>query len=182
VLVENVPYAILRLDGPRGRVAAGYMVVSPYYAALRRIDSTPQPLPVDHAGRRLWNELKALAHGEKPRPLDCEDAKETFLLVEEFARHLSPVLLSVEPITLAAPTFAAERLERKFSEWVEAERAGAPLCPYECRECDDRLQRTGTFMVADPGADRKLRYSCADHESQEADYVPVSGRWLDRRP
>lgn len=180
VTVQNVPYAIVRLDEARGCVVA-YMLVSPYYAALQPLSGAAEELPVSHAQARLWDELKRLSTGEAPRPLDRRDAEEIVLLVEEFAGQTEPLLLSVEPIGLAAPRFAAERLQTKLAEWIEAERAGAPLCPYACRGCGDRLERTGTFTVTVPDADRKLRYSCPDHESQEADYVPASARWVDLR-
>ena len=178
--MQNVPYAVLRLDESRGLVTA-YLIVSPYYAAVQPLSGVPEELPVAHAQARLWHELERLSTDDSPRSLERGDTEEIFLLVEEVAGQRRPVLLSVAPISLAAPSFAPERLQKKLAEWVDAERAGTPLCPYECRVCGYRLERTGTFAVAVPGADRKVRYSCPDHESQEADYIPSSGRWLDCR-
>lgn len=178
--MQNVPYAIVRLDEVPGRATA-YMLVSPYYAAVQPLSACPDELPVAHAQTRLWDELTRLSRDDSPRALDRSEAEELFLLTEEFAGETRPVLLCVAPIGLAAPTFAPERLTKKLAEWVDAERAATPLCPYECRECRRRLERTGMFTVTEPGADRKVQYSCPDHESQEADYLPGPGRWLDCR-
>jgi hypothetical protein len=178
--VQNVPYAIVRLDEVRGPVV-GYMLVCPYYAALHALRETVVELPVSHAQWRLWDELERLSVDDSPRRLDRRDAEEIVLLAEEFAGWAEPILLSVEPVGLAAPTFAAKRLQRKLAQWVDAERAGVPLCPCQCRACGDRLERTGTFAAAHPEGDRKFHYSCREHQSQEADFSRASRRWLDLR-
>lgn len=179
--MQNVPYAICRLDSA-GSGVVGYLIISPYYVELQRLDSDKiqRMEPSESITSRLWQELPLIGRDETPRPLRRDMGEETFLLADELARE-SAFLLAVESITLAAPRFAADRLSVRLQEWVEAERAGAPMCPFKCCFCGDRLEKTDTLAASDPGEVRGLGYSCREHESQEARYSPASKAWTDAR-
>jgi len=179
--MQNVPYAVCRLDSAGNRIS-GYLIISPLYVELRRLDSdeTRQLNPQEPITSRLWQELPAMARDETPRLLQRSMGEETFLLAEELTRD-SAFLLTVEPITLAAPRFASERMSDRLRAWVEAERAGVPLCPFKCRLCGNRLEKTDSSTIAAPSELPSMGYSCREHQSQDAEYNPALKVWTDTR-
>jgi len=99
-----------------------------------------------------------MARDETPRLLQRSMGEEAFLLAEELTRD-SAFLLTVEPITLAAPRFAADRLSHLLRAWVEAECAGVPFCPFKCRLCGNRLEKTDSSTMAPPSELPWIGYS-----------------------
>ena len=179
--MQNVPHAVCRLDSAGNRIS-GYLIVSPHYVELRRLDSdeTLQLIPQEPVTSRLWQELLAMARDETPRLLQRSMGEEAFLLAEELTRD-SAFLLTVEPITLAAPRFAADRLSHLLRAWVEAECAGVPFCPFKCRLCGNRLEKTDSSTMAPPSELPRIGYSCQEHQSQGAEYDPALKVWTDTR-
>lgn len=178
-IMEQVPYAICRIDTSHGIVAA-YMLISPYHVESRRLNSDEvHTLTLEPAvGRRVWSELEALARDDTPRDLRLDNSQETFLLAQEFSRDAAR-LLSVDAITLAAPAFAAERMGALLRSWTDAESAGVPICPLKCRSCGNHLECDQDVGLHPPGAG--LLYRCIEHPQQHANYNPAARDWSDRR-
>lgn len=181
--MENVPYAVLRIESVDGTTTRGYAIVCPYHAARQYVSETePVPLPgflPDTIKRRLWQELPALTRTAIV-PLDSQLAAETFLIAEELGATPA-VLLTVEGLGLASPDYAAQRINSRVADWILAETERRPLCPFSCPRCGMRLEQRGIGTISDPSEPRMLPYRCPVHDAQEAEYDPIARRWCDLR-